>query len=353
MSTVMPGDLLNLAARLHARRSRVMEHERLDPVCRLSSISDLARSIRLDESIRDAADLQRRLVQDLIREISDCLTRLRGRGAALVAWMLTRFQVENLKALLRGLLARTSLDTQRRHLALLPRGLEVDVDALGTAATLQAFVERMPRGVFRTALAGAVTALGETTEPFFYEAVLDRAYFEELLRRADALPEGDRSGIRPMIGQEVDIFHLQIVVRGRFQRGLQPDTLLPLHVAGSGLSADRFTTMLHAPDLAEVADLAVRRVIDILPVSAALPAGGRTVDPAALDALACNRFLRLANAAFRRGHMSLGAVAGYIGIRRMEVANLITVSEGIRLGVPGDPIRARLLPRHVEGGGRV
>ena len=31
--------------------------------------------------------------------------------------------------------------------------------------------------------------------------------------------------------------------------------------------------------------------------------------------------------------MGVGAVAGYFGVRRMEIANLITLSESIRLGV--------------------
>ena len=55
--------------------------------------------------------------------------------------------------------------------------------------------------------------------------------------------------------------------------------------------------------------------------------------------------MRLANRAFRRSHMGMGAVVGYTGIRRVEVANLITLSEGIRAGMAAETIRARLLPR--------
>ena len=43
--------------------------------------------------------------------------------------------------------------------------------------------------------------------------------------------------------------------------------------------------------------------------------------------------------------MGVGAVAGYFGVRRMEIANLITLSESIRLGVDEREIRARLMPR--------
>ena len=43
--------------------------------------------------------------------------------------------------------------------------------------------------------------------------------------------------------------------------------------------------------------------------------------------------------------MFAGVVAGYAGIRRVEVANLITLAEGIRAGMRAEALRARLIPR--------
>jgi len=43
--------------------------------------------------------------------------------------------------------------------------------------------------------------------------------------------------------------------------------------------------------------------------------------------------------------MGLGAIVGYAGLRRVEVANLITISEGIRGGMAAEAIRGRLIPR--------
>ena len=43
--------------------------------------------------------------------------------------------------------------------------------------------------------------------------------------------------------------------------------------------------------------------------------------------------------------MGLAAVVGYVGIRHVEVANLITLSEGIVAGIAPETLRARLLPR--------
>ena len=42
--------------------------------------------------------------------------------------------------------------------------------------------------------------------------------------------------------------------------------------------------------------------------------------------------------------MGVAAVVGYVGLRRVEVANLIMLSEGIRLGVTPEVLRGRLIP---------
>jgi len=91
--------------------------------------------------------------------------------------------------------------------------------------------------------------------------------------------------------------------------------------------------------VADVAALAAGVAVD------ELPAGAKEAwTPADLEPLAWARYYRLANRAFRRSHMGLGAVVAYTAIRRVELANLITLSEGIRLSRPPDVLRRCLIP---------
>ena len=136
-----------------------------------------------------------------------------------------------------------------------------------------------------------------------------------------------------------------LVVRGRFHYDLASELLLPLRARGSGIPSERFSAMLAAPDILAAARLAVGRAIDALPSERGSTETSVTLDAAALEGLASQRFLRLSDRAFRRSHMGLGAVVGYVGIRRVEVANLITISEGMRTGTTGEGLRARLIPR--------
>ena len=141
------------------------------------------------------------------------------------------------------------------------------------------------------------------------------------------------------------MFHLMLVVRGRFHYGLSADSLRPFHVSGSRIPGDQFEAMLSAPDILTAARFAVGRAIDALPSEKKTNGGTTLLDPADLEAMGWKRFLRLSNRAFRWSHMGLGAVVGFSGLRRVEVANLITLTEGIRSGIPAEAIRARLTPR--------
>jgi vacuolar-type H+-ATPase subunit C/Vma6 len=346
MAAVMTKEIDYLAARLHGRRSRLAEVERLDTFCRIRTLPELARTVYPDTEFREVAAFQRRLVQDLARELSEFPGHLTGPGSGLLTWMLVRFKVENLKVLIRGLLTRTPREVVREYLIVLPKESTIDTSALASAESLETFAELLPKGTLRNNLKEAVALYSDQTQPFFFEAAMDRGYFQGLLVRADGLTDTDKEAVWAMVLQEVDIFHLMLVVRGRFHYGLNPEWLRPLHVRGTKISGERFRAMLTDPDLRTAASRIVGCALDALPSEPrASSEASATVDPAALEAFAWKRFLRLANRAFRLSHMGLGTVVGYAGIRRVEVANLITLSEGIRAGMAAEAIRSRLIPR--------
>jgi V/A-type H+-transporting ATPase subunit C len=327
-----------LAAMLHGRRSRLAEADRLDALCRIRSFHELARTLYPDEIIPTAAALQRRMVADLLNE----LDRLAGGTAedrrGLLRWMRVRFQVENLKVLARGRSTGTALAALEPFLIALPRDLALDAPQLLAAGSADAFFALIPNPVLRTRLLAIDETCRTRPGPFHLEAALDHADLSELADRVRGIAGEDRDPIVAVIRQEVDLFHLMLVVRGRFGYGLNPETLRGLHVQGGGLTRKCFDALLDAADLETVAQLADGRVIDARPKKPAA---------AELEALAWNRLLRLANLAFRKGHMSMGAVIGYALLRRIELANLITLCEGIRTATAPAALRARLIPRPV------
>ena len=327
-----------LATRLHARRSQMAEAERLDALCAIRTLPELSRAVRLDTEYQTVTEFQRRLVQDLAREIAGCVRHVGSAGGELVAWLLARFQVENMKTLVRGFVNQTAPEILQEHLVTLPNGLELDAKGLAAAKSLEGFVEWLPPGTPRQHLSEAVARHRDQPQPFYLEAALDSGYFQELLVKTFQLSGEDQAVVRPLALQEANFFQFMLAARGRFHFDLPADALLALRLPG--VFDDWFKNLLTAPDLPAAAKTSVGIVFDELPTE---PGAGEV----ALEALAWKRFLRLANSTFRRDHMGLGAVIGYAGLRRVETANLITLSEGIRTGMTAEAIRARLVPRQV------
>jgi vacuolar-type H+-ATPase subunit C/Vma6 len=346
MTQVADNNLDYLAARCHGRRGQLAEAKRLDGLCRLLTIPELAGTVLPDAIFQTGAEFQRGTLEALVEELSRCPRHLDPAGSDLLSWMLIRFQVENIKVLLRAFLDHVPLAKVQPHLVTLPADLSLNAPALLAAETAEEFCARLPPVILRRALRVAFDKYRAFPRPFFLEAALDRGYFQELVARAGQLSDEDKEVIVPIIEQEVNMFLLMLAVRGKFGYDLTPELLLPLHVRSGGISTGRFNAMLTAADLRTAAAFAVGRVIDALPPEHESGEISEAFDAAALEALAWKRLLRLANRAFRRSHMGLGAIIGYAGIRRVEVANLITLSEGIRAGVAPESIRARLIPRY-------
>jgi V/A-type H+-transporting ATPase subunit C len=338
-----PDNLDFLAARLHGRRSRMAAGERLESLCQAQTMPRFATKVLGESDTGPAAEVQRRLTQDLATEMAGIASQLTSTGSALLRWLAVRFQVENLKVLLRGMLAGASWESLRRHLLELPREMAIDAQSLATARSVDEFLHRMPRGPLRKSLGEAVQSHREARHPFFFETALDKGYFTELLTRTEALGGEDKEQAKPLVLQEIDTLHLMLVARGKFIHGLESAALLPFHVPGTGIVRARLAAMLAEADLRTAASRALGIALDALP--GRVGESGAAVTPADIEAAAWNRFQRLANRAFRRSHMGLAAVVAFVELRRVEVANLITLSEGIRLGIPAEQLRARLIPR--------
>jgi vacuolar-type H+-ATPase subunit C/Vma6 len=343
-------DLDFLAGRLHARHSRMAEAEKLDALCHIRSLPEFISIIFPKSEIKQTLDFQRLLLHELIGEISGFRAYMSGPGADLLDWTLVRFQMENLKVMMRACLTKAPIEETEGHIISLTRELTLDTRRLAVAESPEDFIRLLPKGLLREQMSKALEIYRDYPGAFFFEAVLDRYYFQGLLERVEEIPQEEREIVRPMFCQETDIFHLMLVARGKFHYNLTPEMLRPLHVEGARISHGLFTAMLNDPDIYTSVDRVAKRVLDTMPFEHGSGDTAITVDASVFEGLSWNRFFRLAGTAFRKSHMGLGAIIGYAGLRRVETANLITISEGIRMGMAAEAIRSHLIPRtYLEG----
>lgn len=336
-------DLDYLAARLHGRRSRLAEGPTLESLSLPKSVPDLGRILFPEAVPQTAIEVQRRVVQALVTEVTGLCRPLSGPEAGFMDWMLLHFDLANLKILLRGIPSHTSPDILKTYLTTIPGRQTLDQQALSAATSVTDLARLLAGDPTGAMLQTAIIECRDQPHPFFIEAFLDCHYFRDGLTRSQRLASADRHQVGAMVAQEAGLFLLMLATRGRFNYDLSPDKLMPLYVEGTPLSRKRFGAMLTAPNIADVAALARGVVLDR--ADRAAEEGHTAAGPLArLEIQAWQRYLRLANQAFRRSHTGFGVVAGYVGIRRIEAANLITLSEGIRAGMTSDAIRSRMNP---------
>ncbi len=320
MAVLAHRDLDYWVVRLHGRHSRLAEGARLNELCRLRTVAELARSLGAVPEIRRARDLQRWLIGGWSGELNELARCMPESIARLLVWQSARMQLENIKLLARGFVAKLPFERLQPLLIEVPNSLlACDMTKLGSANSLEQFINSLPDGVLKTSVREYETLIQLPHGGFIIESALDKGYLTELTHRARELDAETRAETQPLLAQEVDIWHAMVAARGVLYHGVKPEVAMGLHVAGSAIPEKLFMAMLRAPDIKALTVMLQRRVVRGTPA---------TPEAAALEALAWSRYWHLANTTFRRSHIGGGAVIGYVALRRIELANLITLSEG-------------------------
>ena len=322
-------------AKVHGLRSRVYERDRLDGLCDLTRIAQLWHRLYPQANAADHLSLQRRLLADHIETLRGVRNHLPAALEPFFSWMLRRYQVENLKVLVRAWKARATLDEVAAFLAPLPRDLELPAAALLKTRSLADFLLLIPEPAFRKAGEASARHYIEREETFFIETPLEAAYYRGLLAAQETLRGLHRQHTTALVRLEVAIYNILALFR------------LKLSYAMSYADASRFFVPLapHAfrlerlydyPDFSDMAKLIPR---EFLPKQL----GFELKTIADLERAFWQRLLQVANRQFYRSTSDFGAVVSFVTIKRVELANVIRVIEGVRYGMDAESIRAGLI----------
>lgn len=335
MAQSTTGDIDFTAARLHGRRSSLADGVRLDELCRIRTVGELCRNLSVDCGPQvTASGFQRKILSDYAAELTKLASGVPGEYAVFFDWMRYRFHLENIKVIVRGVFAKkTSSEINHRLIGYeVPKNFSVEGDAAKNPSLIFQNIE--VDNCIRKTLTDAKDIYSRFPYLFTIETAIDCGYYRELIRRA-ACCKGDEGGVLALAGQETAIFLTMLALRGTQNYKLEPKVLAGFYVDGAPLPRTAFDGLMSA-QLKDVSQYAGGIAFDKLPAEPAVPD---------IEAACWSRYLRLANRLFRRGHMNVAAIAGFVGLRRIEVANLITLSEGLRLGMDARELRARLIPR--------
>jgi V/A-type H+/Na+-transporting ATPase subunit C len=256
------------------------------------------------------------------------------RSRELVQWYNRRFEIENLKTVLRAVHFR--LEPARALTSLIPiQPSPQRWEALIQTDSVPALIDRLAESPFIRPLQFALERYQEERRLFYLEIALDLFYFQKLVRLIEALSGRDAQDVRRSLGRWIAVQNLLWAYRYRLYGRMTPEEIV------------NFT--LHRAFLGGLET--VRRVALGSPLSTEAARLGFSLPPELpeLDALTRIEFLaqrerfRQAAAILSKSLFYLDAVLAYSWLLESEARDLAVVVEGKGAGLSGAQIAARLV----------
>lgn len=326
-------------ARVRARVSRMIPAGLWSRLLHADTFQDLSVQLRNSPGGEDLASddpsvLERNLRARQAVAARSLTTSLQGRARELLAWYGRRFDIENLKAVVRAI--HFDLDRERIWSMLLPLPEPtLPWRTLVETGSVPGLVDRLSATAYGRPLAPALERYQQESSPFFLEVALDLFYFRRLLRLIGVLRKKDRTQAERFLGRWIAVQNLLWAFRYRDHGGMSPEEIVnyTLHRApGAGVDMVR-RIALGSPLAAEAARFGF-----------VLPDGAEGLDALhRLERLAAREMRRRAEATLAGPIFHLGGVLAYLFLLESEIADLTALIEGKLTGHPPDELRGRLL----------
>ncbi|MDZ7706336.1 MAG: V-type ATPase subunit [Trueperaceae bacterium] len=330
----------SVQAQVRARRSRLLDDDdwhRLFDAHGLERARDVLAGTRYTGVAADVTHAERTLRRRVHRETVSLADDVPPRARDLLRWHASRYDVQDIKLLVRALHYDRSLEQARAAMTVHAQD-GPDVAAWTRARSLRALLEALDGSPYGRALANAWERYQAEHRPFYLEVALDLAFGRGLVKRIDALGGGDARDAEDLLGRWLARTNLLAAVRYRALAGIRPEEVVNfcLHRDFGGGLAMVQRVAAGAPLRDEAAALGVE-----------LPSEASERD-AILELERRTEMLRrdAARARFARVPFGLGLVLAYLILLEAEVQDLIRLLEAKAQDLSADDLRSHV-PREV------
>jgi V/A-type H+-transporting ATPase subunit C len=283
---------------------------------------------------QDTRSLEQRIIARLLDETRVLIRPLSGDPRAFLTYWTARFEISNVKTLLRS---KMSDERPAAVLArLTPMGTfgRLDTQALAHAEDVGELLRRLEAGPYAGIVRHARRAFEQSRDPFNLDAALDRGYYEGLILRARPLEEAKGASLSGLMAKVIDRINLVWLLRYRFNYKLPPAQVYYLLV-GSHYS-------LPGSRLRELAALdSLEAVLAALPAPWQARLSGVTDTPG-VSARLEHDTAELALKVLHSGAPVVARAFAYLILRERDLRAVRAVLRGRHLGLADDSIRLAL-----------
>jgi len=272
---------------------------------------------------------------------ADAFEWLEGPPREVVARERARFELENLKVLLRAVeRSRPYAEVAPLLLPIGALGPGPTAEAVAAAPSLADAVARLEPEPFGALLRRHVQAAGAAgpIERFRLEAAAERAVWEAIGDAFQALDPADRRAAARLVGARLDVANLLRALRLRVQHRLGPEEVIAYAIRGGSFGPEARAVLAHEPVEAWAARLAAT------PYARALAEVER---PWRTERELARLVVREAERALNGSPFSIGVVLAWLVLLESQADDVRRVLQGRRLRRDESWIRAGLIGRAV------
>ncbi len=286
------------------------------------------------------ATFERALMQTWLDELSALLRPLKGPARRLLTQWASRYELLNIKALVRGKIGQLPNEEIERSLFQLPGFLSLNHDELLNTDSVPELLRHLQKTRYNRIATQALRRYEERPDPFLLDATLDQQFYSELIDRARQLESPDRDETLDLIGRIVDRHNLVWSLRYRYNYELQASEVLYLAIDGGRiLNRQELQHILQADTLDEA--------IAVLPASLF---GDKAVPKQILliEAMLRRNLHDRARGLMRRSPSALTSVLAYLVLRFGDINTLYAIVHARIYGIDDAVLSDALDPLHRE-----
>ncbi len=331
-----------LSTKIRVMTGRMLTTEDYEELLKKKAVSDVATYLKsqteyktilgeVNENTIHRGKLEQIFKNSLMNDYMKLFRFIRGNAKEFLRFAFLRYEIEDLKILLRVL--ETEHNTQLVHdsLLFLKRYSTVDIDKLSSSKNIQEFIQNLKGSVYYNILSPFIVNT-QHLNLFSVEMSLDMYFFSLIWKQKEKLLRGqDKKIIDRSFGSEIDILNMLWIYRcKKFYQ--MPKEIIYSYIIPHRykLKKAQIVSMVEAKDYEEV-----RKIIQATKYADVF--GGEN------DHYFERNFTYYVNKMhkcfLRQNHFSIASLMSYLHLKEIEIHNIISITEGIRYNLKPEEIR--------------
>ncbi len=269
---------------------------------------------------------ERLLLEQEVEWHSELLKDVKGAERELIAHFLEKYEIENLKTVLRIREGKRDLGEMNYMIRKdLPN--QLPYQAIAEAASLEDALSLLAGTPFLPAARARLADYGERQTLFPIEIGFEIDYYERLQERVECLGKRDRRIARELVGLEIDQKNISWLIRLKFYYDVPVGELFEYNIPGGArVSRDRLRQAFKAESMRDVLQAALEqsysRIADLLIKENQLS------KLYLLEIILWNYLIVEARRTLGGFPFTIGTILSYLVLKRTEIRNIITILNG-------------------------